>query len=90
MAEVKYNLVHTYVTGNTFPNIMGGHTQCMYGSITRIDHLTPLMKQRWPYLKGMWHLDDSKGYGEYYDTLREAKARAQQWWPGCKFMRRPA
>ena len=79
------NLVHTYVTGNSFPNIFGGHTPSMYGSITHITHMTPLMQQRWPWLKDQWSLDNARGYTEYFSTLKEAKARAAEWWPGCGF-----
>ena len=29
------NLVHTYITGNSFPNIYGGQSEAMYGTITK-------------------------------------------------------
>lgn len=79
------NLVHTYVTGNYFPNIYGGETACMYGSITHIKHLTPLMKQRWPWMQNQWSLSDHKFTYGYFKTLQEAKRRAEELWPNCGF-----
>lgn len=79
------NVVHTYITGNSFPNIYRGHTECFYGDITHIKHMTPLMKQRWPWIKGMWAVGDHKGTHGHYPTLREAKDYAREQWPGCGF-----
>lgn len=78
-------MVHTYVWGNKFPNIYNGHTDCMYGQISHLKELTPLMKQRWPWLKNMWMLSDARACYGYFDTLKEAKAAAEELWPGCCF-----
>jgi hypothetical protein len=83
------NLVHTYITGNSFPNIYGGQTEAMYGDITKIEHLSPLMKQRWPWMKGMWVVGTARNnIQEYFRTLKEATEYASGQWPGCGFLTR--
>jgi len=79
---------HTYITGNKFQNIYGGSTPCYYGYITHITELTPLMKQRWPWMKGLWQLYDGKFTHGNFDTLREAKNYAKELWPTCEFKTR--
>jgi hypothetical protein len=75
------NLVHTYVLGS-FPNIYGGASETAVGYISHIVHMTPLMEERWPWMKDKWLLDDGRYYKVYYDTLREAVAAAKVKWPG--------
>lgn len=82
------NLVHTYITGNSFPNIYGGQSEAMCGTITKIEHLTSLMKQRWPWMKGMWSVGDHRTTYGHFRTLKEAKAYAGEQWPGCGFLTR--
>jgi hypothetical protein len=77
--------VHTYVTGNKFHNIFGGMSDSLYGYITHITELTPMMRQRWPWLKNKWSLADHKFTHGHFDTLREAKAYAREVWPDCGF-----
>ena len=77
--------VHTYITGNSFNNIFGGSTDSYFGYITHITELTPLMKQRWPWLKGTWSLSDHKSNYGYFNTLKEARLRAKELWPQCGF-----
>ena len=77
--------VHTYVTGNSFPNIYGGDTDSFYGYIIHVTELTPLQQQRWPWQKNKWHLSDHKVTYGYFDTLKEAKQEALELWPGCGF-----
>jgi len=79
------NTVHTYITGNSFANIFGGRSESMYGDITHIKYMTPLMKHRWPWMKGMWAVGDHKMTYGHFRTLKEAKAFAQNQWPGCGF-----
>lgn len=43
------------------------------------------MKQRWPWMRNKWIMHDNRSYSEVHDTLREAKQRAQELWPGCGF-----
>jgi hypothetical protein len=82
---MKGNLVHSYITGFKFNNIFGGQTDDYSRSITQINYLTPMSKQRWPWMQGMWQVSDhARSYG-YFDTLEEAKAEAQRIWPGCGF-----
>lgn len=82
---MKTNLVHSYITNRTFANIFGRYSDDYSASITHIKYLTPLMKQRWPWMRNMWMLDDGRNRHEWYKTLREAKSRAQELWPGCGF-----
>jgi hypothetical protein len=82
------NLVHTYVTGNSFANIYGGDSACMYGYITHMQQLSPIQQQRWPWIKNQWYLDNGRGYGEFFPTLRQAKQQARVWWPECGFKTR--
>lgn len=79
------NTVHTYCTGNTFPNIYGGQNPAMFGYISHIKYMTPLMNQRWPWMKGMWALSDHKFTYGHFKTLREAKQYAKELWPSCEF-----
>ena len=75
-----------YVTGFTFNNIYGGQTEDYSRSIQQIKRLAPGANpwaNRWKL--GQWNLADHRGSLGYFDTLREAKARAQELWPGCGF-----
>ena len=82
---MKGNLVHSYITGFKFNNTYGGQSDDYTRTITQIKYLTPLAAQRWPWMKNKWHVSDHSTCFGYYDTLREAKARAQELWPGCGF-----
>lgn len=82
---MKGNLVHSYITGFKFNNIYGGQSDDYSRSITQIKYLTPLAAQRWPWMKNKWHVSDHRNCFGYYGTLKEAKAKAQELWPGCGF-----
>ena len=82
------NLVHTYVDGNSFPNIFGGNTPCAFGQITHIEYMTQMMRQRWPWMQGKWVLSDGHGTLGYFDSLEEAQRAAVKKWPGCSFTTR--
>ena len=82
---MKGNLVHSYITGFKFDNIFGCQSDDYSRAITHMKYLTPLMAQRWPWMKNKWHVSDHRNCFGYYDTLKEAKAKAQQLWPGCGF-----
>jgi hypothetical protein len=82
---MKTEFVHSYITGRTFANICGGYSDDYSASITHIKYLTSLAEQRWPWLKNKWSLSDGANRNEYYNTLRAAKQRAQELWPGCGF-----
>jgi hypothetical protein len=85
----KSNLVHTYVEGNSFPSIFGGHTPSQFGSITHIEYMSPMMEYKWPWMDGMWHLSNgSATVSEWYKTLREAREAATKRWPNCTFKTR--
>ena len=84
---MKTNGVHTYVEGGQFNNIFGGTSDAIYASITHIKYVSPEMQRKWPWLRNMWQLSTPRGYSEYYKTLREARARAQELWPDCYFKR---
>ena len=77
--------VYCYITGFKFRNIYGGMSEDHSGYITHITHMTPMMQQRWPWLRNMWSLNDHRVNYGYFKTLREAKAEAQKRWPGCGF-----
>ena len=82
---MRGNLVHCYITGFKFNNIYGKTSDDYTRSITHIKYMTPLMKQRWPWMQGMWDLSDhARNYG-YFNTLKEAKTEAQRLWPNCGF-----
>jgi len=86
MRRVKHsNTVHTYVMGAKFDTIFGGKAEALHGTITHIEYMSPLMKQKWPWIKGMWELSNNRGYSEWYKTLKAAKKRAQEMWEGCFF-----
>ena len=82
---MKGNLVHSYITGFKFDNIYGGRSDDYSRSISQMKYLTPLAKQRWPWMQDMWHVSDHAHCYGYFNTLKEAKAEAQRIWPGCGF-----
>lgn len=85
---MKSNLVHTYITGMKFKNIYDGESDDYSRSITHIQYMSPMMTQRWPWIKDKWLLSDGKFDYGYFDTLEEAQKEALSLWPGCGFKTR--
>lgn len=82
---MKSNLVHSYITGFKFDNIFGGQSDDYSRAIIHMKYLSPTMAQKWPWMKNKWQVSDhARTYG-YFKTLKEAKAKAQELWPGCGF-----
>lgn len=82
---MKGNLVHSYVCGDRFKSILGGKFSSFFGSITHIKYMSPLMEQKWPYIKNLWQLSSAQGSIGYFKTLKEAKTTALETWPTCYF-----
>ncbi len=82
---MPYNLVHTYITGDHFDNIFGGQSPSMFGQITHVKHMTPMMEQRWPWMRNMWEVSDNRHSLGHFKTLKEAKEFAKSKWPSCGF-----
>lgn len=81
----KFNPVHSYVEGDSFKNIFGGVTPSKYGQIIHIEYLTPKMVAQWPWMRDKWALHSNSHPIGWYGTLDEAKAAAEEKWPGCWF-----
>jgi len=82
---MKSNLVHSYICGDSFNNIFGGQTDSFFGSIVHIKYMSPLMTQKWPYIKNTWNLSSAQGTIGHFKTLKEAKKIALEKWPTCYF-----
>jgi hypothetical protein len=74
---MKTNKVHCYITGFKFDNIYGEQSDDYSRSITHIKYMSPMMTQKWPWMKNMWFLSDGRGFNSYHKTLQEAKEVAQ-------------